>query len=45
LPNEKFITYAQPLIQGELHLPTEQGLPVFARLKRARVEKVLPRLG
>ena len=45
LPNEKFITYARPLIQGELHLPTEQGLPVFARLKRARVEKVLPALG
>ena len=45
LPNEKFITYARPLIQGELHLPTEQGLPVFARLKRAPVAKVLPPLG
>ncbi len=42
LPNEKFITYAKPLIQGELHLPTEGGLPVFARLKKMKVEKQLP---
>ena len=34
LPNEKFETYARPLIQGELHLPTKGGLPAFARLKK-----------
>ena len=45
LPNEKFVTYARPLIQGELHLPTEDGLPVFARLAKEKVEKKLPSLG
>ena len=42
LPNEKFETYARPLIQGELHLPTKGGLPAFARLKKLAVEKQLP---
>ena len=42
LPNEKFETYARPLIQGELHLPTDAGLPVFAKLVKVRVEKKLP---
>jgi 6-phosphofructokinase 1 len=42
LPNEKFETYARPLIQGELHLPTKGGLPAFARLKKIAVEKKLP---
>jgi 6-phosphofructokinase 1 len=42
LPNEKFIQYATPLIQGRLDLPTEGGLPKFAELTRVPVEKVLP---
>ena len=42
LPNEKFIEYAQPLIEGELHLPTDGGLPKFAVLEKVRVEKTLP---
>ena len=42
LPNEKFITYARPLIQGELHLPSINGLPVFARLIKVKIEKKLP---
>jgi len=42
LPNDKFETYARPLIQGELHLPTKGGLPAFARLKKIAVEKKLP---
>ena len=42
LPNEKFETYARPLIQGELHLPTKGGLPAFARLKKIAVDKKLP---
>jgi 6-phosphofructokinase len=44
LPNEKFIEYAQPLIEGELKLPTEGGLPKFVTLEKVRVEKkLLPR--
>lgn len=42
LPNEKFVQYAQPLIEGELKLPTEKGLPKFAVLQKVRVEKKLP---
>ena len=44
LPNEKFIEYAQPLIEGELKLPTAGGLPKFVTLEKVRVEKkLLPR--
>src|SRR6185436_20144249 len=44
LPNEKFIEYAQPLIEGELKLPTEGGLPKYVTLEKVRVEKkLLPR--
>ena len=42
LPNDKFIEYAQPLIEGALHLPTDRGLPRFAKLEKIRVEKKLP---
>jgi 6-phosphofructokinase 1 len=42
LPSEKFIEYAQPLIEGELQLPTEGGLPKFATLEKVRIEKKLP---
>jgi 6-phosphofructokinase 1 len=42
LPNEKFIEYAQPLIEGELQLPIERGLPKFAVLEKVRVVKKLP---
>lgn len=42
LPNEKFIEYAQPLIEGQLKLPMEAGLPKFAVLQKVRVEKKLP---
>jgi len=42
LPNEKFISYAKPLIQGDLHLPKVDGLPDFARLNKVSVEKQLP---
>ena len=41
LPNEKFIEYARPLIQGEVKVPLEGGLPKFAVLERNRVEKKL----
>ncbi len=40
--NFQFIRYAQPLIQGEVALPHDNGVPVFARLDKVRVDKVLP---
>ena len=42
LPNDKFIQYAAPLVEGRLDLPTKGGLPKFAELTRVPVEKVLP---
>lgn len=40
--NFQFLRYAQPLLQGEVTIPHENGVPVFARLDKARVDKVLP---
>lgn len=40
--NFQFLRYAQPLLQGEVSVPHENGVPVFARLDRVRVEKLLP---
>jgi 6-phosphofructokinase 1 len=45
LPNEKFIEYARPLIQGEVHPPIEGGLPRYVVLERTAVEKKLPPRG
>src|SRR5207249_10552714 len=42
LPNEKFLEYARPLIEGEVRVPLEGGLPKYVILDRARVEKKLP---
>jgi ATP-dependent phosphofructokinase / diphosphate-dependent phosphofructokinase len=42
LPNQKFIEYARPLIEGEVKVPTEGGLPKFAVLEKVRIDKVLP---
>ncbi|MBI2949847.1 MAG: 6-phosphofructokinase [Verrucomicrobia bacterium] len=42
LPNEAFIEYARPLIDGELHLPIDSGLPKFVTLQKSPVEKKLP---
>jgi len=39
--NFQFIRYAQPLIQDEVEVPYENGLPVFARLNKVRVDKQL----
>ena len=41
LPNEKFIEYAAPLVEGHLHLPMEGGLPKFVVLEKSPVEKKL----
>ena len=45
LPNEKFVAYARPLIEGEVKYPIEGGLPKYAVLEKARVEKKLPARG
>jgi len=41
LPNEKFVEYAQPLIEGEVKYPVENGLPKYVVLEGSRVEKKL----
>jgi len=42
LPNEQFIQYVRPLIEGEPKLTYEGGLPRYATLSRSAVDKVLP---
>lgn len=41
LPNEKFIAYAQPLVEGEVKMPVEGGLPKFVVLSKNAIEKKL----
>jgi ATP-dependent phosphofructokinase / diphosphate-dependent phosphofructokinase len=44
LPNEKFVEYARPLVEGEVKVPTEGGLPKYISLEKVAVEKkLLPR--
>lgn len=38
----QFHKYALPLVQGEVAVPTENGLPVFGRLGLHRVQRELP---
>lgn len=38
----QFHRYALPLIQGEVAVPFDNGLPVFARLSKESAEKLLP---
>jgi 6-phosphofructokinase 1 len=42
LPNEKFVEYARPLIEGEVKVPMEGGLPKYITLEKVKVEKKLP---
>jgi 6-phosphofructokinase 1 len=41
-PNEKFVAYARPLIEGEVRVPAEGGLPQFAALEKHRLARKLP---
>jgi hypothetical protein len=41
LPNDKFVEYARPLVEGEVKAPMENGLPKFVSLEKSRVEKTL----
>lgn len=45
LPNENFVQYARPLIEGEVKYPLEDGLPRYVALEANRVEKKLPPRG
>jgi 6-phosphofructokinase 1 len=40
--NYQFVKYASPLIQGEVGVPYENGLPSFVRLGKVAVQPVLP---
>lgn len=40
--NYQFVKYAQPLIQGEVKVPYENGLPQFVKLGKITVDQVLP---
>ena len=40
--NEKFVEYASPLVEGDVKVPTEGGLPKYVVLDKNRVEKKLP---
>jgi 6-phosphofructokinase 1 len=40
--NYQFVKYASPLVQGEVNIPHDGGLPVFAKLSRQRVDRLLP---
>jgi 6-phosphofructokinase 1 len=42
MPNEKFVEYARPLIEGEVRAPMEAGLPKYVELEPSKVEKKLP---
>jgi 6-phosphofructokinase 1 len=42
MPNEKFVEYAAPLVQGEMKPPMVNGLPQYVVLGRSLVEKKLP---
>ncbi len=37
----KFIKYCQPLIQGEVQVPFDNGVPAYVRLSKRRIRKVL----
>ena len=40
--NFQFYRYATPLIQGEVTVPFDNGLPSFVRLAKESVDKTLP---
>lgn len=40
--NFQFVKYALPLIQGEVTVPRENGIPAYTELAKQRVERVLP---
>ncbi|MHB9005715.1 MAG: 6-phosphofructokinase [Limisphaerales bacterium] len=41
LPNEQFVEYASPLVEGEVRPPVEGGLPKYIVLEKSKLEKEL----
>jgi 6-phosphofructokinase 1 len=41
MPNEKFVEYAAPLIEGQVVVPQKNGLPAYTVLAKSPVEKKL----
>ena len=41
MPNEKFVEYASPLIEGQVVVPHKNGLPAYTVLTKSPVEKKL----
>jgi 6-phosphofructokinase 1 len=41
MPNDQFVAYALPLIEGEVAAPMEAGLPKYVALEKSKVEKKL----
>lgn len=39
--NYQYLKYAQPLIEGEVQVPYENGTPKYVKLARSRVQRVL----
>jgi 6-phosphofructokinase 1 len=39
MPNEQYLNYARPLIEGEVEVPVEGGLPKFMRFERRWLPK------
>jgi len=42
LPNDQFVAYARPLIEGEVKFPIEAGLPKYVTLDKSKAVKKLP---
>ena len=42
IKSPEFIAYARPLIEGEVRVPIEEGLPQYAVLEKVKVDKKLP---
>jgi 6-phosphofructokinase 1 len=41
LPNDQFVAYAKPLVEGEVRPRMVDGLPAYAHLSKTKIEKVL----
>ena len=42
LPNQKFVEYVRPIVQGHAMVDEADGLPLYGRLALVRVPKLAP---
>lgn len=42
MPNEKFVEYVKPLVEGDIDTPMLDGLPKYASLAKVKIDKKLP---